>query len=210
MNDGLYKSYSFIMKNLGFDASIAAFIKKLNIRDGSYNRILDAGCGTGTIGMALAKRYPEASIMFTDINKTLLDEVTSKGEKEGFLSSRLSFAHADISSPKTLTLQTNKAVHLSDAEFDIVATGAVVGYSQNQKKTLEELLSLVKPKGYFINIEMNQGFFGSIVSKKYQYPVMPLAEMESIIKSTGFELMSIEVDTFPAKLTRTCLIAYRR
>ncbi|MCK5809792.1 MAG: class I SAM-dependent methyltransferase [Cocleimonas sp.] len=210
MHDNLYKSYSFIMKNLGFDASIADFIKKLPLADGCYKNILDAGCGTGSIGLTLAKRYPQSSIMFTDINKNLLSSVIHNAEKKGISPKRLSLAQADISVPKKLRLQNKKERRLSDSEFDIVATGAVIGYSQNPKSTIEALLSLVKPQGYFINIEMNQGFFGKAVSKKYQYPVMGLTEMEAIIKSNGFELMLIDVDTFPAKLTRTCYVARKR
>jgi ubiquinone/menaquinone biosynthesis C-methylase UbiE len=198
------------MKNLGFDASIADFIKKLPLVDGCYKNILDAGCGTGSIGLTLAQRYPQSSVMFTDINKNLLSSVIDNAEKKGISSKRLSFAQADISSPKQLTLQTNQESRLSDADFDIVATGAVIGYSQNPKSTLEALLSLVKPKGYFINIEMNQGFLGKAVSKKYQYPVMALTEMETIIQSNGFELMLIDIDTFPAKLTRMCYVARKR
>ncbi len=201
----MYKSYSFIMKNLGFDASISKFLKEINIANENYKNILDVGCGTGVIGLSLAERYRNCSILFTDINQNLLNQAKKNAEEKQIEAKRLSFGISDITTPKKIT-STNSII-LKDATFDIVATGAVIGYSQNQKQTIEDLLSLVKPNGYFINIEMNEGFFGKNVSRRYKYPIMPLAEIEKLIKLNGFELVSIPVTIFPAKLTRTCYIA---
>jgi ubiquinone/menaquinone biosynthesis C-methylase UbiE len=195
------------MKNLGFDASISKFLTEINIANEDYKNILDVGCGTGVIGLSLAERYANSSILFTDINKNLLNQAKNNAEQKKIETKRLSFAISDITAPKKITLTNNNSAHLKDATFDIVATGAVIGYSHNQEQTIEDLLSLVKPNGYFINIEMNEDFFGRMVSKKYKYPIMPLSEIEKLIKLNGFELVSIPVTTFPAKLTRTCYIA---
>lgn len=209
MQDSLYKSYSFIMKNLRFDASISEFIKKIHLSDRNHKKILDVGCGTGVIGLTLAKRYSESSVLFTDINKKSLHDVRDNAEKKDILSKRLSFGQSDITTPKKITMLDNKELDLSDFKFDIVSTGAAIGYSKNQEETIKELLSLVKENGYFINVEMNQYFFGKAVSKKYQYPIMPLSNMEEIINSSGFKLIPTLVNTFPARLTRTCYIAHK-
>ncbi|MCK5895803.1 MAG: class I SAM-dependent methyltransferase [Cocleimonas sp.] len=209
MHDSLYKSYSLIMKNLGFDRSISLLIHQLQLSEGQYHTILDAGCGTGISGLTLAQRFPDASVLFTDINNHLLNKVQTNAKQKDIALSRLSFAHADITTPEKVRFTNSKETVLTADQFDIVLTGAVIGYSENQKETLKKLMRLVKPNGYFINIEMNQRFFGRAVSKKYQYPIIPLATMEHIIQSNNFKLTEISVDTFPAKLTRTCYVAQK-
>jgi ubiquinone/menaquinone biosynthesis C-methylase UbiE len=198
------------MKNLGFDSSIAQFIQTLPLVEGDYVRILDAGCGTGVIGLTLAKRFPESSVLFTDINKQLINKVLSNAKKSEGLLERLAVGEADIATPNKVILTNNKDIKLTDERFDIVSTGAVIGYSTNQSDTLSALMRLVKPKGYFINIEMNDKLAGRAISRRYQYPVMPLADMEQIISANGFNLRHIAVDTFPARLTRTCYLAQKK
>jgi ubiquinone/menaquinone biosynthesis C-methylase UbiE len=198
------------MKNLGFDASIASFIKQLPLLDGRYQHILDAGCGTGVIGLTLAQRFPDASVLLTDINKQLMSEMLSNVEQNETLLARLAVGEADIAIPNKVTLANNEEITLANEKFDIVSTGAVIGYSRHQEESLKALMRLVKPQGYFINIEMNDKLGGKMVSKRYQYPVMPLVEMERIIDDNGFSLHKITVDTFPARLTRTCYLAQKK
>jgi ubiquinone/menaquinone biosynthesis C-methylase UbiE len=195
------------MKNLGFDRSISTFIRQLPLSEGLYSNILDAGCGTGVSGLTFATRFPDASIVFTDINESLIKDVQANAKQQKIPLKQLSFGYADITTPEKICLVNDKETRLTAAQFDIVLTGAVIGYSANQEETLKKLMRLVKPNGYFINIEMNQNFFGRMVSKKYQYPIMPLSSMEDIIQSNGFKLTQVSVNTFPATLTRTCYIA---
>jgi 16S rRNA (guanine1207-N2)-methyltransferase len=47
-----------------------------NIKDHDYHHILDLGCGYGFIGIVLAKRYPDAHVVFSDITKKAIKYTT--------------------------------------------------------------------------------------------------------------------------------------
>ena len=206
----LYASYALGMKVLGFERSISSFIESLNLEYPQNAAIIDVGCGTGIIGLTLMKNHHDSQLVATDLNKDLLKQTGKNAETMNIVKSRISLGISDISTPKEATSIEPDTNKIEIKEFDIVSTGAAIGYSQNQESTIHTLLKMVKPNGFFINIEMNENFFGRVTSKKYHYPIIPLSSMEKIIRQAGFEVTSIPVTSFPARLTRTCLIARRK
>ncbi len=209
MLQSLYASYALGMKALGFERSISSFIESLDLDHPNDARILDVGCGTGIIGLTLMQDRPESTLVATDLNSDLLHQTRLNAKERGINESRITLGISDITNPREAKSINIPSKQLNIEKFDIVSTGAAIGYSQNQENTLKILLNMVKPNGYFINIEMNEQFFGRITSRKYCYPIIPLSDMKEIIENAGFTVTSIPVDRFPARLTRTCYIARR-
>jgi ubiquinone/menaquinone biosynthesis C-methylase UbiE len=195
------------MNHFGFDKSIGKEVENLKIffEKTSPIKVLDAGCGTGIIGLTLCEKLNVSDLLFTDINTYLLNHV-KKNTFACTKKTKISFAYSDISSPDEIKIN-NDYTQLAPQSFDIVATGAALGYAKDQKYSLEKLLSLVKPDGYFLNIEMNEGVFGKFVSWKYKYPIIALSKIEEIIKHNNFLLTKKEDLFFPASLTRVCYLA---
>jgi precorrin-6B methylase 2 len=175
------------------------------------SRILDVGCGTGSIGLALLERYPSGFLLATDKEEKLLQETIRNSRKMKINQNRLLLGVADINNPAQINLLSGSFLSLDRHSFDLVCAGGVIGYSKNQQKTMKMLLSLVKENGYFVNIEMNETLFGRIISRLYSYPVMPIHEMRNTIEREGYEvnLFPLSSKYFPANLTRVVLIAKR-
>jgi len=203
----LYSSYAFGMKILGFERSISNFILGLNLDYPNDATILDVGCGTGIIGLTLMQGHSDSTLISTDLNSELLLQTKRNAQKMGIEESRITLGISDITQPNKAKSITSPSTFLEIGDFDVISTGAAIGYSKSQEATIITLLDMVKPNGYFINIEMNENLIGKLISKKYCYPILPLSKMEKIIKNRGFNVTSVPVSIFPANLTRTCYIA---
>ena len=93
---------------------------------------------------------------------------------------------------------------LKEESFDIVSTGASIAYSKNPERTVKKLIGMVKPGGYFLNLEMNNQFFGELISSMYDYPFLSLGDVPGIIKDEGcsLDVVPLGFKNFPVNLTR--------
>jgi len=69
-------------------------IKKLEPRVKDSLRILDLCCGSGAIGLALAKAFPRASVIGSDINDKALDLSCENKQHNGI--TNIDFVHSDL------------------------------------------------------------------------------------------------------------------
>ena len=206
----LYSTYAFLIKLFGFERSIARFLEQLDLALPADAAILDVGCGTAIIGLSLMSRAPRSTLVATDLNQDLLEEARQNAIAHDIDPARLTIGVSDISHPEIVKSLDGSPVAMTGRTFDIVATGAVIGYARDEERALVTLLDMVKPRGYFLNIEMDERPIGRMTSKRYHYPVMPLSRMEELIAGRGFEITRLQVRTFPARLTRMCFLARRK
>jgi ubiquinone/menaquinone biosynthesis C-methylase UbiE len=202
------KLYARFMNILGFERGIGKFIDSLDISCPDKGKILDAGCGSGIIGLQLLERFPNSKLLATDIENNFLSETISNSQKRNIDASRISAGISDINTPKTAKLLNGSTIFLEKNSFDIVSVGAALGYSKNREETIKELLSFIKPGGYLIDIDMNDGIVSKIVASNYHYQMMSLDKIKKIIKNEGFEVSIIEfsMNNFPANLTRIGIV----
>ena len=212
ISPALYKSsrtYDFFMKLFGFQSSIDRFLRRLHLDCAPGCRILDTGCGTGVLGLHFLERFPFARLQATDIEPNFLRTTLANAEKRGIGPDRIVAGIADISNPQRLTSLDGVSSTLEDATFDLICLGAVVGYADDTEASIRQLLSLLVPGGYLINIEMSESLTGRIVSHRYHYHNITLDRMRDVIREEGCEVSAtpLGMSHFPAKLTRTALIA---
>lgn len=208
----LYKSsraYNVFMKSLGYERGIDRFLRGISVEYSGRFHILDAGCGTGIMGLHFLERFPGSELMATDLEPNFLRATLANAESRQIEPHRIQVGIADISSPQHLTTMNRLARTLDDESFSIVCVGAVVGYARDTEDSLRQLIRLLKPGGILINLEMNETPAGRFVSRRYQYRNISLSRMQQVLQNEGCDVTSSRLNLrhFPAKLTRTAIIA---
>ena len=208
----LYKSsrtYDFFMKFLGYESGIDRFLTGLKLDCADDCRILDVGCGTGLLGLHFLERYSQSSLQATDLEPNFLQATLDNATRRKIAHDRISVGVSNVSSPTQVTSLDGTLKTLSADSFDLICMGAVVGYADDTEHSVRELLHLVAPGGYLINIEMNESPTGKFVSHRYHYRNIPLQRMQQVVIDTGCEVSvsKLKLSHLPAKLTRTAIIA---
>ena len=217
----LYKSsqaYDFCLRTMGFESGIDRFLQDLEIEIPAGSRILDAGCGTGLLGLHFLNRVPGSSLLSTDLQPNFLRATLAKAAKRQLSSSRLEVATSDISTPQEIKLMTQVAAnqHIHSAEmpsadhedslaeessdefeptttldngiFGLICVGAVVGYAQDTEASLKQLAALLAPGGVLLNLEMSQSLTGRFVSHRYHYHNLPHARICEVLEASNCQV----------------------
>lgn len=197
------------MKFLGYESSIDRFLASVDLECSGAIRILDAGCGTGLLGLHFLNRFPQSTLQATDLEPNFLDATIANAQKQGINKDRISVGVANISKPQQITCQENEVTELAAGSFDLICIGAVVGYADDIEASLRGLVRLLAPGGYVVNLEMNESLSGKFVSRRYHYSNISLQRMQDVLVDEGCEVTSTKfgIRHLPAKLTRTGVIA---
>ncbi|MFO8016729.1 MAG: methyltransferase domain-containing protein [Candidatus Woesearchaeota archaeon] len=208
----LYSNYDVFMKFLGYDLQMGRFIQDLDLNGMKECRILDVGCGTGTLGLRLLKRFPGSKLISTDIQERFLHGITKKRRKEGISREKISTGILDVSRPEMIKFLDDTPSRLEEESFDIISIGGVIGYSKDHKKTLKRLLRLTRPGGYIIDLEMNNGPVGKYIARRYHYETPEADEMKRFIEKGGHEFSRVPIPAkyFPINLTREGMIIRKK
>ena len=107
--------------------------------------------------------YPLLALSYIDMNKQKLKVLTIGPRSEGeiFLIAAHGFRFSNITgidlfsySPK-IEVGDMHSMHFKDNSFDIIFSGWVLAYSDDQEKALKEMVRVLKPGGY---VTFGQGF----------------------------------------------------
>src|SRR4051812_3104742 len=100
--------------------------------ESSSGRILDAGCGTGSLTFALAERYAQAEIRGCDIAHELLSHASS--------------ANHD---PQRITFESGDICNLPyvDGQFDAALSSLVLMFVPDAQRALCEMTRVTRPLG---------------------------------------------------------------
>ena len=102
-------------------------------------RILDAGCGTGLVGIEL-KKYGYSNIEGVDFSQNMLDLVPQSIYK------------------KIEKIDLNKALKFKDNIYDVIMCVGTFTYGHVKPQALDELIRITKNKG-FICFTINEGIY---------------------------------------------------
>jgi ubiquinone/menaquinone biosynthesis C-methylase UbiE len=210
----LYKSshvYNFFMKSLGYESSISRFLESvpLDLQGHDPVRILDAGCGTGMLGLHFLQRFPKSELVATDLEPNFLQATLVNARRRGIDERRIRVGVSNISSPHLIRTSDEQSMTLDDGTFSIICVGAVLGYADDIEAAVRHLIRMLKPGGTLINIEMNESPTGRFVARRYHYRNIPLSRMQEVIRTEGCDVTSASLSILhlPAKFTRTTIIA---
>ena len=104
--------------------------------DGSYQRILDAGCGNGVFTMELAKRHPNAEVLGVELETTLVARDNEVARRAGLANCR--FEERDV-------------VQLGyDGEFDMVLSVDNLEHVEDDVGAMRALYRALRPGGRLV------------------------------------------------------------
>ena len=103
------------------------------------SKILDAGCGTGLVGIEL-KKYGYSNIEGVDFSQNMLDLVPQSIYK------------------KIEKINLNKPLKFKDNIYDVIMCVGTFTYGHVKPQTLDELIRITKNKG-FICFTINEGIY---------------------------------------------------
>lgn len=107
---------------------------------------LDVGCGDGILGAAILGEYPNAQGIFIDFSEPMLDQ--ARIQLKDF-SNQLVFENLDYGNPAWI----NKMQ--AYVPFDAIVSGYSIHHQPDirKKEIYQEIYSLLKPNGWFVNVE---------------------------------------------------------
>jgi ubiquinone/menaquinone biosynthesis C-methylase UbiE len=124
--------YDPLVKLLDGDAARAMLLEQAAVRPGQ--RVLDIGCGTGSLLVLISRNHPDVEVMGLDPDPRALTRASRKGQRAG-LSFQLDQGFAD-------------ELPYADGTFDRVFSSFMFHHLEDARKvpTLREVCRVLKPR----------------------------------------------------------------
>jgi len=153
VTDEVWKLPDIVNRFLSYRAALPLAKEQIGImmaiiktRNQPVEKFLDLGCGDGILGAAILGAYPNSRGVFVDFSEPMLAQVREQlKDYEG----QLTFENLDYGDPDWVTRMQK------ETPFDVIASGYSIHHQPNERKRpiYAEIFSLLKPGGWFINIE---------------------------------------------------------
>lgn len=203
-------AYDAFLTFSGFKRGVESFLDRLDLRLPPSPVILDAGCGTGLMSRYLARRFPDARIVATDIDANMLREMERLVAEEGNHSAKIIIAEGDLAAPEQIRLfRTGQVAAISENYFDAIFVSGALEHVP-LAETSRRLSRLLKPGGLLLNLALRRSPAGAILAMMYDCRPYTLAAMKSACETAGLEdirVLRLKAEDFPANLSRIAVIA---
>jgi tRNA (cmo5U34)-methyltransferase len=103
-------------------------------------RVVELGAGTGNLSLALAARYPDASLVLVDAAKEMLDVTRS----------RIAHAHPNVAARADYRLSRFEDLSMPPASVDAVASQMSVHHVVDKSALFERLAEMLAPGGALV------------------------------------------------------------
>jgi len=153
VTDEVWKLPAIVNRFLSYRAAIpmaqeqiAVMMSILKSREQSIENFMDLGCGDGILGATILGEYPSARGVFVDFSEPMLEQAREQLKE---YAGQLAFENLDYGDPSW----ANRAQVFGS--FDAIVSGYSIHHQPDARKrqVYEEIFSLLKPGGWFINIE---------------------------------------------------------
>jgi len=195
--------YDASLRMFGVRRGVEQFLSRLDWQLPAHPRILDAGTGTGTIGLWALKRLPDSEVVAFDIDRKMLAMLSRRAERLGENRRRLVVAHGDLRAPGVLIrLDDGQVLVLGPRTFDAVVVGAALEHVP--------LARLLRPGGVFLNLGIRPGPTGTVLARLYRCHTYSPDEIFRSLRSFGFvdiRALRLAAADSPANFTRIAVFA---
>ena len=166
--DRIADVHNFALKLNGYRASVAKYLRSLDLQIGPDSVVLDAGSGTGIVTMSLLDSgFKPKRVVALDLSYNSLRLSREQFEKKRRYS-RIVEVQGNI-----LTLP------FGENTFDMVMTCGVLEYV-NLEEGLKELSRVLKPNGKLVLLPVKAGFVGSVLEILYNFKIHPVKDVRRI------------------------------
>lgn len=153
ITDEVWKLPAIVNRFLSFRAAIplaqeqiGVMLSILKSRTQPVENFMDLGCGDGILGAAILGEYPAGRGVLIDFSEPMLEQARDQLKE---YSSQLAFMNLDYGDPAWVDRIQ------AQGPFDAIVSGYSIHHQPDARKRpiYEEIFSLLKPGGWFINIE---------------------------------------------------------
>lgn len=206
-------TYDAFLTFSGFKRGVENFLDRLALELPSAPLMLDAGCGTGLIARYLLRRFPDARVVASDIDRAMLRELKRLAAEDGLPQTQLLLAEGDLSAPEQIRLfATGERLAIADNSFDAIFISGALEHVP-LRESMRRLARLLKPGGLFLNLALRRSPAGAILAMMYDCRPYAIAEMREACGEVGLEdvrVLRLKAEDFPANLSRVAVIAKKR
>ena len=153
ITDEVWKLPAIVDRFLSFRSAIPLAHEQIGVmmsilksRTQPVENFMDLGCGDGILGAAILGEYPSSRGVLVDFSGPMLDQARQQLKE---YSGQLTFMDLDYGDLAWINgMQTQ-------SPFDAIVSGYSIHHQPDARKRpiYEEIFSLLKPGGWFINIE---------------------------------------------------------
>lgn len=168
--DRIAEVHNLTLKLNGYRASVAKFLRSLNLEIGPESLVLDAGSGTGivTLGFLDAGFRPKQMVAY-DLSRNSLSisrDQMRKQKKAG--SKRVSVVQGNV-----------LELPFEDNSFDLVLSCGVLEYV-SLEEGLKEMARILRPGGKLVFIPVKPSLVGSVLEFLYKFKIHPVENVRRI------------------------------
>ena len=170
--DRIAEVHNITLKLNGYRASVAKFLRSLDLNVDKNSKVLDAGSGTGlvTLGFYDAGYKPGMTVAL-DLSAGSLKLATGEFRKE-----------KKTKAKKITAVQGNVLkLPFEDETFDVVFSCGVLEYVPLDDG-LQEMSRVLKPTGRLVFIPVKPGFVGAVLEFLYNFKIHPLESVRASAK----------------------------
>jgi ubiquinone/menaquinone biosynthesis C-methylase UbiE len=166
--DRIADVHNFALKLNGYRASVAKYLRSLDLQLNDGSVVLDAGSGTGIVTMSLLDSgFKPKTVVALDLSFNSL-----RLSREQFTKKR---RYAPI-----VGVQGNiLSLPFDEGTFDMVMTCGVLEYV-NLEDGLRELSRVLKPNGKLVLLPVKAGIVGSVLEILYNFKIHPIKEVRRV------------------------------
>jgi ubiquinone/menaquinone biosynthesis C-methylase UbiE len=170
--------YDPLVKLVGGDAARRALLEQVPIRPGE--RVLDIGCGTGTLVVLIKQLHPDAEVIGLDPDPNALARGKRKAERSS-VSVRFDQGFAD-------------ALPYADAAMDRVLSSFMFHHLESGEKenALREVRRVLKPAGVFTLLDFDgpnsreNGFLARLIHSSHHLKDNSEDRILALVSQAGF------------------------